>query len=64
MNRDGGAWNVTLPASTARRISSSRPRPDVEVVVGVELALAVEVDVDVQPLPHHAAGADRILRMG
>src|SRR2546428_9911649 len=25
MNRDGGAWNVTLPASTRRRNSSSSP---------------------------------------
>src|SRR2546430_5118471 len=25
MKRDGGAWNVTLPASTRRRISSSSP---------------------------------------
>ena len=38
--------------------------PDPEIVVGVELALAVEIDVDVQPLPHHAGGADRVLRHG
>jgi len=60
MNRDGGAWNVTLPASTRRRISSSRPSYQTwRLLLASKLALAVEVDVDVQPLPHHAAGADR-----
>ena len=56
MKRDGGGWNMTVPTSIRRTISSSQSLVvDLDVVVGGEVALGVVVHVDVDPLPQQAA---------